>query len=217
MIHTIYRITNLINDKIYIGKHSFLDLEDEYMGSGKYIKRAIKKYGKENFKREILYILDTSEDAYEKEKEIVNEDFILRKDTYNLIVGGDSFEAINSNIELRQKKNKKAALSMNKVIWQDDEFIERTRKRMSEQAKKLWKDEIYKNKMLSIIHIAFSGKTHTEETKKKIGVKNSIKQKGEKNSQYGTCWIYNEFGNKKIKKVELENYLKNNWIKGRKI
>lgn len=218
MIHTIYKITNLINNKIYIGKHSFLDFDDEYMGSGKYIKRAIKKYGKENFKREILYILETSEDAYKKEKEIVNEDFILRKDTYNLIVGGDSFEAINSNIELRQKKNRKAALSMNQVNWQDEEFIERNRKRMSEQTKKLWEDEIFKNKMLSIIYTTFSGKCHTEEAKKKIGEKNSINQKGEKNSQYGTCWIYNEdFENKKIKITELENYLKNNWIKGRKI
>jgi len=40
---------------------------------------------------------------------------------------------------------------------------------------------------------------------------------GEKNSQYGTCWIIKDGVNKKIKKEEIENYLKDGWIKGRKI
>jgi len=124
MFHTIYKITNLINNKIYIGKHSCEDLNDNYMGSGKYIKRSIEKYGLYNFKKEILYFFDTPEDAYKKEKEIVNEDFINREDTYNLVTGGDTFESINSNIELRKKKNRKAALSMNKVTWKDKQFRE---------------------------------------------------------------------------------------------
>lgn len=42
-------------------------------------------------------------------------------------------------------------------------------------------------------------------------------QQGEKNSQYGTCWIHNNKENKKIKKEELENYINIGWIKGRKI
>ena len=60
---------------------------------------------------------------------------------------------------------------------------------------------------------------HTNESKKKIGEKNSIKQKGEKNSQFGTCWIVNEEEKKciKIKKEELENYLSIGWKKGRKM
>ena len=49
MYYTIYKITNLINDKIYIGQHTTENLVDSYMGSGRNIKYAIKKYGKQHF------------------------------------------------------------------------------------------------------------------------------------------------------------------------
>lgn len=50
----VYKTTNLINGKIYVGAHSTYLIEDGYMGSGKGIKAAIKKYGRSNFKRELL-------------------------------------------------------------------------------------------------------------------------------------------------------------------
>ena len=49
--------TNLINNKKYIGMH-YGSEDDDYLGSGKLLTRAIKKYGKENFKREILEFVD---------------------------------------------------------------------------------------------------------------------------------------------------------------
>jgi hypothetical protein len=61
------------------------------------------------------------------------------------------------------------------------------------------------------------GRKHSPETKEKIGRKNSIKQRGKKNSQYGKCWINNNRENKKIKKEELEDWLNIGWIKGRKM
>ena len=91
MYYTIYQITNLINNKIYIGQHSTKNIEDNYFGSGKNIKRAIKKCGKENFKKEILFVFDNFDDMNNKEREIVNEDFIRRVDTYNICLGGGDY------------------------------------------------------------------------------------------------------------------------------
>ena len=88
MKHIIYKITNTLNNKIYIGAHSTEDINDSYMGSGDLIKAAQRKYGMEYFTKEILHVLHSSEEMYEKEKEIVDLDFIKRHDTYNISLGG---------------------------------------------------------------------------------------------------------------------------------
>lgn len=94
----LYQITNLINGKIYIGVHKSSQMDDSYMGSGKLIKLAIEKYGISNFKKEILESFNTYNEALEREKEIVNESFLLRDDVYNLKLGGDGgFDYINNS------------------------------------------------------------------------------------------------------------------------
>jgi hypothetical protein len=142
MHYLIYKVTNLINNKIYIGAHKTENLNDSYMGSGKYIKLAIKKYGIENFKRETLFILDTPSDMYDKEKEIVNEEFIKRKDTYNCKVGGrGGMTAFMSNEEKEQfiqnmSRIRKAqydngeVVSWNKGMKMTDEFCSKISERM---------------------------------------------------------------------------------------
>ena len=77
MHYTIYKITNQINGKFYIGSHKTKDLNDNYMGSGKYLKHAQEKYGIENFKKEYLFIYNTDEEMYTKEAELVNIDKIM--------------------------------------------------------------------------------------------------------------------------------------------
>ena len=79
----LYQITNTINNKIYIGIHKTDNLNDGYMGSGVYLKNAQNKHGIENFTKEILFYFDTYKEAQEKEREIVNEDFLQRNDVYN--------------------------------------------------------------------------------------------------------------------------------------
>lgn len=87
--YIIYKITNLLNDKIYVGFHKTEDIYDDYMGSGKLIKEAISEFGVENFKKDIIAIFDNKDDAEALEAEIVNKDFVLRDDTYNLSIGGN--------------------------------------------------------------------------------------------------------------------------------
>ncbi len=97
MKYTIYKITNKVNGKIYIGKHQTKDLTDNYMGSGKMLRRAQSKYGLENFVREILHVFDTEEEMNAKEAELVTEEFCMQEDTYNICVGGQGgFSYINS-------------------------------------------------------------------------------------------------------------------------
>lgn len=86
--YTVYQITNLRNGKIYIGMHETNNLNDDYFGSGKLILQAIKKHGKDVFKKEILHVFNTREEMIMKEKELVTESFINQKNTYNLREGG---------------------------------------------------------------------------------------------------------------------------------
>lgn len=96
MYYTVYKITNNVNDKVYIGKHQTKNLQDGYMGSGKLIKRAIAKHGVGNFTKEILHVFDTEQEMNKKEAEIVTEDFCAG-DNYNICCGGQGgFGYINS-------------------------------------------------------------------------------------------------------------------------
>lgn len=87
--YTVYQIVNLVNNKKYIGMHCTNNLEDNYLGSGKIIQKAINKYGKNNFRKEILFIFDNFDDMANKEKEIINEEIIESYEYYNLKTGGE--------------------------------------------------------------------------------------------------------------------------------
>lgn len=94
--HIVYKTTNLISDRIYIGIHSQNGEEfDGYLGSGKWFRRSVKYHGGSNFKRETLYSYVTREEALEKESQIVNEEFLSRSDVYNLTLGGKDNVIIN--------------------------------------------------------------------------------------------------------------------------
>jgi len=118
--HLVYKTTNLINNKIYIGAHSTNEVNDGYFGSGKLLNIAIKKYGIKNFKREIMFMFDTPEEMFEKEKEIVNEDFISNSNVYNIVTGG--FGGYNKgSTDLRHITNidTNEVIAVNKVKLKD--------------------------------------------------------------------------------------------------
>lgn len=90
MYHIVYLVTNKTNGKLYVGKHSTKNIDDGYLGSGKGIKRAIDKYGIENFEKKVLGSFPTSEAALSAERLIVSTELVNDKKFYNMIEGGYS-------------------------------------------------------------------------------------------------------------------------------
>jgi len=122
--YLIYKITNNLNGKFYIGQHTTEDLNDGYMGSGTAIKRAIKKHGEENFTKEILYDVDDEELMDFIEELIVDEDFVKREDTYNLKTGGEK--------HCRYSEESKRKMSEANKRRTHRPISEETRRKMSE-------------------------------------------------------------------------------------
>lgn len=104
-MYTVYKITNNVNDKTYIGVHKTDNPYDSYMGSGSAIKQAIKKHGKENFVKEILFVTEDKQEAYNKEAELT-EDFNSNSN-YNMRrggVGGFTIENARKGHSARSRK-----------------------------------------------------------------------------------------------------------------
>lgn len=83
----LYQTTCLVNGKKYIGIHQ-QEKDDDYLGSGKWFLRAVRKHGKENFVRETLFTFNSREEAYNKELEVVNEEIVKDPNYYNMRLGG---------------------------------------------------------------------------------------------------------------------------------
>lgn len=163
--YTIYKTTNLITNNYYIGMHKTKNIYDDYLGSGLLIKRAIKKYGKEYFKKDILFIFDNKEEMKQKEKEIVIIDLVNNPDCYNIKLGGEGgFDHISKEItkEARTKlwkttfhREKMKPIQSNnmkttlKKLWTDPEYKIKMQKVGSKNLTKLWKD--HREKMISLV------------------------------------------------------------------
>ena len=187
--YLVYKTTNLVNGKIYIGKHETHNIDDSYLGSGKLLKRAIAKYGKKNFKREILFECSSVEEMNAKEAELVNEEFLKRDDVYNLKQGGDGgFDFINVNGLWGDTS--KGGKAFAKKLHEDPEF----KKQISNGIKRMWKEhpEVYANLgQHPNSKKSFLGKHHSEQTKHKMSEIAKLRDPT-KNSQYNTVWVSNE-------------------------
>lgn len=217
MFYYLYKITNLLSGKIYIGVHKTKNLEDGYMGSGKVINNAIKKYGIDNFQKEILEFFNTPEEMYSREKEYVTDDFLLREDVYNLRRGGKGgFDFINSKEDQTWRVNaaKKTTKIFNEKFSGDENYRVAYSKKRTEIAKQLINDptnNFGKN------NPSFAGRKHSEETIQKMIDAKKGKGTKENNSQFGTCWITNETENKKIKRDDIRDWISVGWRPGRKM
>lgn len=108
--HIVYQTINTVNNKIYIGVHQTATLEfDGYLGNDCWVnkpstymnpitmfQKAVKKYGPSAFRRTTLKVFDNREDALDLERWLVDETFIKRPDTYNMVLGGKEFIPTNA-------------------------------------------------------------------------------------------------------------------------
>lgn len=193
--------------------HSTFNLDDNYLGSGKYLWRSIKKYGKENHKKEILEFCKNRIELKQREKEIVNIDMINDKMCMNLMEGGNggyNKNAFKGNPSYYGKLGREYQIKLEN----DNPILATQRnKNISNGLKSAYKSgSIFgwrKNNN-------WTGKKHSKQTIKKMKDSARGKHLGKLNSQFGTIWITNEIEieNKKIKNTE---FIPIGWKKGRKI
>lgn len=143
----IYKTTNCINGKVYIGK-SEKSFNKKYYGSGSLLKKAITKYGKHNFKIEVLEELLTIDELNDREKYWIK---YYSDNSYNLAEGGsggwttkhytfekkEAYSNLLSSIRIG-RKHKKETIEKLKQMHAGKNFGDS--KKVSETVKKIWKD-----------------------------------------------------------------------------
>jgi hypothetical protein len=183
MYYTIYKVTNKINQKYYIGKHQTKNLNDGYMGSGKLLKKAINKYGIDNFIKEILHVFDNEVEMNAKEADLVT----ISEETYNLCPGGrGGWGYINShnNAKIWKKSAGKIGGKISGNMHADkikndfkykDKFVERMANcersilnQMGSNNHMYGKTYNHNEESKEKIKNARIGKKHSKETKNKI-------------------------------------------------
>ena len=181
----IYCITNLLNGKNYFGQHKLQKgrtlQSDLYYGSGKLIKEAQKKYGLENFKKEILISGEfTKEEINRFERCIIACQRICGKAEYNLANGGDGGQVFwgtgRDSLEARKLQGEK---SKEQWIKYRDHYLDGLKK-ASETLKKRYKNKELSQKGKDNHNYGHKGYKHPEGC-----------HKGSKNSQFGTHWYTN--------------------------
>lgn len=192
----VYKTTNLINNKQYIGQH-FGELNDFYFGSGYLIQKAINKYGKENFKKEILKICQNREAADQAEKEFIIQFNAIEDDNfYNLQEGGTGGDGWRACHRWLKKHPEEAKAMQQKNIqklqkWQKEhpeENYQKTIIPLTEGAKRYWQEhpdeQRERMKQLNIAKEQWQ-KEHPEEHQKQV--EQWIKAGAEANSQKVIC------------------------------
>jgi len=224
----IYKTTNLVNGKIYVGQHYTSD-DDGYLGSGKLFLRALFKYGKENFIRETLEFC-TSSNVNEREIYWIDKLSATNKEIgYNFHEGGtggkvwgdvNPFQGMHHSIEtkkiLRLKNLGKTVSEETKRKISKTEtgriLSKETRRKIGESQSgiknhrfgKHWTKEHNKqiSEKMSGENNPMYGKTHNEEVKQKLS-----------NMRKGRVWITDDKNDRIVKREEIKNYI--GWKIGR--
>lgn len=234
----IYKTTNLLNKKIYIGKRKG-KFNPLYKGSGKYLIRALNKYGKENFVSELVEYCDTLEEQNSRERYWISYYRSLNTPMYNIANGGDGGDLVTCLPEAEYKRFSQLMSELNRkgIIGNKGKHLSEEHKKNIGKGNKgkvrtdEWKrkhSEAIKGKapwnkgltandprVAKNVHKVGEFK-HTEKSKKLIsehckGIKKptvSVKLKGRK-------WMHNDKIALQVKPEDIEIYKQQGFIDGR--
>lgn len=189
MKNFIYITTNLINEKQYIGFHNGTE-DDDYLGSGKYLLRAVKKYGKENFRRKIIEECNLKDSLLLETYYIKNYDTLTPKG-YNISptgghrIGGKLNNSTKEKIR-KSLKGIKHSEERKKKISEAGKGRKYSKERCEKQRQSMLgknKGKKMSNEAKQKISLAQIGKKHSEETKQKMSESHKGKLKGFKHSE----------------------------------
>lgn len=194
----IYRIINSINGKTYIGQHTVRKnrtiTSDTYWGSGSILRNAYKKYGRENFIKEILISgYFSQQEINALEIEYIKKERSIGKAEYNISEGGDAFVDGHYYWEHASDEQKEWHAQHNKNVASKASVL--AMKKIPHEIRSEWvKKGIETMRNNGTLGQSFKGKQHSEETKRKIGEKNKSLT-GEKNGSFGKHWWTNGIEN----------------------
>ena len=228
MFGYIYKTTNILNNMIYIGKHKWdnLELDSTYLGSGIYLKRAIEKYGKENFTCEILDYAETLQELNDKEKLYIEKfNSMNSKIGYNLTRGGDGTylpgmclgRSWDPMVQDKIRKTVKQLWSDPNSIYNSDLYRAKLSTSCSQSHQNNKRKDVYHK-----ISIAKTGHSVSEETRDKI--RKTLAEDTEQHREAkrinsekhkNKMWINNGEQQLFIKSDIAQHYLEQGWIRGR--
>jgi hypothetical protein len=220
MIHCLYKTTNRLNGKYYIGAHSTNDLNfgtetwiDPYIGSGRYIYRALQQYGRKYFNVEIIAYFDKPDHAYQAENDIVTDIWIQKHkgEMYNLTPGG------NKPPKITKESAKKGAETRARIFLEmfggrspmaDPEVRKKVSQSWSTEMKETAKQRTKNNNPMTNPYF------REKVSKAKLGKPNPyITQKNlTNNPMKNKCWITNEMLEMVIIKTDI---MPDGWKLGR--
>ena len=179
MIGYIYKTTNLINNKIYIGKHLSNSYDSKYYGSGVLLIKAIEKYGIDNFKNEIIDIAETEEELNKKEFEYINQyKSEYGRNCYNIASGGTGGNTLQYASKEKYNNFIEKMSIINKNRCSSNEFKEKTSKRM----KKLYENEVEREKQRQKQYIFWKNNQEAHKRQSEIVTEMHKRYKGKWNN-----------------------------------
>lgn len=223
----IYKITNESTGEYYYGKHKTSDINDGYMSSSKVLKKYYELSGYSNITKSYECFVNTDKELNIAESKYIGNLWETDNHCLNLMPGGNGgFDYINKTYTSDQRSINKKKEYENKSDEYKKKYSDNVKNIMEEWKASLTEEEFSKYKQnitdglkeFNRLHPGFwagernpfFGKTHTDESKKKI----SRSQTGVLNSQYGTMWICNDV-TKESKKILKTDSIPDGWRKGK--